>query len=152
MNDLTIKKFRGNTHFRMRDDFSSKDKDTLARRVGYHCSNPTCQKLTVGPNQDPGKTVSIGVAAHITAAAPGGPRYDKNLTSEQRSSLENGLWLCQSCSKLIDSDCVRYTTAILLEWRQEAENSALANLEGANQLTTLTIKPISLGKPYSAPQ
>lgn len=36
-----------------RDDFLSKTKDTLARRVGMRCSNPACQKLTSGPQSDP---------------------------------------------------------------------------------------------------
>ena len=42
--------------------------------------------------------------AHICAAAQGGPRYDASMTPEERKSFENGIWLCQSCSKLIDTD------------------------------------------------
>ena len=56
----------------MRDDFSAKTKEILAKRVTYKCSNPECKKPTIGPNSDPNKTVLIGVAAHITAASVGG--------------------------------------------------------------------------------
>ena len=40
--------------------------------------------------------------------AQGGPRYDASMTPEERKSFENGIWLCQSCSKLIDTDITRY--------------------------------------------
>src|SRR5712691_4284186 len=75
----------------MRDDFPTAVKGTLARRVGMHCSNPECRKLTSGPREDPSQAVNIGVAAHITAASPGGPRYDPSLTPEERRSASNGM-------------------------------------------------------------
>lgn len=54
-----------------RDDFSTKTVEILAKRVTYCCSNPECRKPMIGPNVN--KTTSIGVAAHIRAAAPRGP-------------------------------------------------------------------------------
>jgi len=68
----------------MRDDFSQTTKDVLARRVNYLCSNPDCPLGTVGPHTNSSKTVNKGVAAHITAAAPGGKRFDSSLTPEER--------------------------------------------------------------------
>ena len=88
----------------VRDDFSAKTIRILAARVGYHCSNPTCVCSTSGPALDEDRTINIGVGAHITAASPEGPRYDAKMASAERSSGANGIWLCQSCSKLIDSD------------------------------------------------
>ncbi len=112
----------------MRDDFPVRIKDTLARRVGFICSNPKCGMLTVGPNVQAAKATNIGVAAHITAAAKGGPRFDANLTQEQRSAIDNAIWLCQSCAKLIDSDPIAYPVARLLEWRERAERAAAERL------------------------
>jgi tetratricopeptide (TPR) repeat protein len=114
----------------MRDDFDAKTKETLARRVGYRCSNPDCRKLTSGPKEDPAKAVNIGVAAHITAASEGGPRYDPSLSPEERRSVDNGLWLCQNCAKLIDSDVQRYTPELLREWKRQAERRARDEIEG----------------------
>jgi hypothetical protein len=88
----------------MRDDFSVQTKDVLAKRVGYRCSTPGCRQLTSGPHDDPNRAINVGVAAHMTAASPGGPRYDLLLTAEQRRSAENGIWLCPSCGKLVDND------------------------------------------------
>jgi tetratricopeptide (TPR) repeat protein len=90
--------------------------------------------------------ISIGVAAHITAASPGGPRYDANLTPEQRSHPDNGIWLCQSCAKLIDNDPERYTVAVLREWKVSAEERALKEIERRHKA------PKVAGRPFQAPR
>ena len=113
----------------MRDDFPLSVKDTLAKRVGFRCSNPACRKPTSGPQDDPAKALNIGVAAHITAASPDGPRYDSVLSGEVRKQVRNGIWLCQSCGKLVDNDQCRYTVEILQHWKVISESSALRALE-----------------------
>lgn len=70
-----------------RDDFSVETKDVLARRAGMRCSWPTCDQLTAGPREDPTKALNVGVAAHICAAAPGGPRYAAEMTVEERDLI-----------------------------------------------------------------
>ena len=75
-----------------RDDFASATKELLANRVGRRCSNPACRKLTCRANSNPENITNIGVAAHICAAAQGGPRYDASITPEERKSFENGIW------------------------------------------------------------
>jgi hypothetical protein len=75
----------------MRDDFSEDTKRILAFRVSTACSNPDCQADTGGPQEDPAKAINVGVAAHITSASLGGPRYNPNLTPEQRGSTDNGI-------------------------------------------------------------
>lgn len=114
----------------MRDDFSKHILDILAKRVGIRCSNPGCRKLTTGPRSESAKIINIGVGAHITAASPGGPRFDPNLSSDERKSPNNGIWLCQNCAKLVDNDSKRYSVNILQGWKQFAENAALSEIEG----------------------
>ena len=116
----------------MRDDFKRKDKDTLAKRVGMRCSNPECRSLTSGPHTTEVKSINIGVAAHITAASSEGPRFDATLTSSQRKSINNGIWLCQSCAKLIDSDKKKYDENLLRQWKSEAEKEAERELVSPN--------------------
>lgn len=111
------------------DGFSKTTAHTLARRVNYHCSNPDCRRGTAGPRTDPARAVSIGQAAHITAAAPGGPRYDPSLTARQRSHPDNGIWLCANCHKLVDSDPERYTVELLRAWKAQAEEAARQEVE-----------------------
>lgn len=109
----------------MRDDFSEEVKRTLANRVSNDCSNPECYAPTSGPQLDSAKALNIGVAAHITSASPGGPRYNPSLTSEQRCHADNGIWLCQNCAKLIDNDVARFSEKLLRAWKTVAEDRAL---------------------------
>jgi hypothetical protein len=108
----------------MSDDFSDRVKKALADRVGHLCADPECRALTSGPQEDPAKAVNIGVAAHITAASAGGPRYDPDLLPEERSASSNGIWLCQNCAKLIDNDVARFSVEILKAWKADAEAEA----------------------------
>ena len=112
----------------MRDDFPQKTKEILARRVGLRCSNPKCRRLTSGPHATSGKSVNVGVAAHVTAASLGGPRYDASLNAKERMSVNNGIWLCQTCAKLVDSDSVKFTKEVLLNWKETAEHLAASEI------------------------
>jgi hypothetical protein len=120
----------------MRDDFSLKTKELLAKRVANRCSNLGCRQLTSGPQEDPIKAVNIGVAAHITAASADGPRFDPSLTPDERRSVENGIWLCQSCAKLVDNDPIRYGADVLRQWKVLAEKSATRELEYRRSIDT----------------
>jgi len=111
-----------------RDDFSERTKLVLAARAGNLCSNPDCRASTAGPQLDPARAVNIGVAAHITAASPGGPRYRTELSAETRRHPGNGIWLCQTCAKLVDNDVYRYTEEVLRRWKQAAEHAASERL------------------------
>lgn len=71
----------------------------------------------------------------FTAASPDGPRYDPTLTAEQRSSPDNGIWLCQNCGKLVDNDPVGYTAEVLRGWKKLAEARALRALAGYSSTT-----------------
>jgi hypothetical protein len=104
-----------------RDEFSMAVKRILAQRVGLLCSNPSCRAETTGPQSDPSGVVNVGVAAHITAAAQGGPRFDLSLSEKERRSATNGIWLCQNCAKLIDSDLEGYASGLLRQWKAVAE-------------------------------
>jgi hypothetical protein len=112
----------------MRDDFPKAVQRIVASRVGNQCSNPECRALTSGPQSDPTKSSNVGVAAHITAASPGGPRYDQRLSSQERKHADNAIWLCQNCAKLIDNDPPKFPTGLLQGWKSRAEADALARI------------------------
>ena len=112
----------------LRDDFSQRTKEILAKRVANVCSNPGCRVRTVGPDEGGSGTVNIGVAAHIAAASDGGPRYDPFMTPEERSGIDNGIWLCQNCAHLIDADSAAYPVELLHRWKEQTESEARASL------------------------
>jgi hypothetical protein len=134
----------------MRDEFDQPTKDMLARRVGHRCSNPNCRQLTSGPQSDPEKALNIGVAAHICAAAPGGKRYKASMSAEERKSIENGIWCCQNCGKLVDNDEIRYTENLLLDWKRLSEQAALLEIENPRNLNAAkTLEDLDLLRFYS---
>ena len=92
----------------------------IAKRSGYRCSNPDCRNPTIGAAIGSDNAIDIGVAAHITAASPGGPRYDASLTQSERSHYTNGIWLCANHAKAIDSDVKHFTVELLQGWRTSA--------------------------------
>ncbi|NII26118.1 hypothetical protein HB364_13570 [Pseudoflavitalea sp. X16] len=104
-----------------RDEFAPAIVATLQFRVGTLCSNPKCRVHTTGPHTEPGKVTRIGSAAHITAAATGGPRYDPDMPPAERSSIANGIWLCENCATLIDKDAAAYPVELLKQWKRDAE-------------------------------
>jgi hypothetical protein len=130
-----------------RDDFSRITIDILAKRVGYLCSNPDCRNATIGANQNEYKSTSIGIAAHITAASSGGARYNSELTSDQRSDIINGIWLCSNCATLIDKDPERYTVELLHEWKSSAETESRLKLSGEFRNKTSVSNSISSYNP-----
>lgn len=110
----------------VRENFSSAVVVALRDRVNGFCSNPACGCGTTAPNAEPGRATRIGVAAHIAAASPRGPRYNEDLTIAERSGPENGIWLCQNCARKIDVNWKEYDVDLLLSWKLLAENRAAA--------------------------
>ncbi|MGD0279411.1 MAG: NACHT domain-containing protein, partial [Smithella sp.] len=111
-----------------RDDFTRATKERLAKSVAYLCSHPECRRTTIGPAKGSDKPVVTGEAAHITAAASGGPRYNPALTQEERKNPSNGIWLCAIHAKQVDSDEKYFTVELLRKWKKEAENNAFLAL------------------------
>ncbi len=115
-----------------RDDFSESTKRIIAERAGYICSNPDCESPTIGATI--GKTdisTKTGEAAHICAASAGGARYVARMTSEQRKSPSNGIWLCASCATLIDkNDGINYSVDLLNDWKCNRESCSSSALQG----------------------
>ena len=113
-----------------RDDFDKTTIDALAKRAAYICSNPNCKALTIAPSSlDDEKFIYIGKAAHITAAAAGGPRYDPNLSLEARKSINNGIFLCSSCADMIDKNHGSdFPAPILYKWKMDHEIWVSENL------------------------
>lgn len=124
----------------MRDDFSKKTVKLLAENVGHKCSRPGCPRSTIGPAKGSRKAIITGKAAHITAASPGGPRYDPGLTREQRSHYDNGIWLCGPHADVIDRDEEHFTVEELRRWKEEAEDRQFREIDEGYQNPDLDLE------------
>lgn len=129
------------------NDFTKKVIDTLAKRAGNRCSNPDCNKNTIGPGSSSREDIAcIGVAAHIHAASPGGPRFDSLLNEKQLSSIDNAIHLCQDCAHLVDTNHGNaYPADLLKKWKDDNENKTRENI---GKRTQESIKPY-IGFTYS---
>lgn len=134
--------------FMARDDFTEATKKLLAERVGYICSNPFCRRVTVGPQIGGEKTVNIGEAAHICAASPGGKRYDPEMTSDKRKSVDNGIWMCRTHAALIDRDEKYFTVEMLKKWKEDAEREAGNRLIGQETIKKCKFRMLIFYKLY----
>lgn len=108
----------------------------MAHRVGYRCAKPDCGILTRGATSNDDGTINVGFAAHITAASPDGPRYDPTLTSEQRKNHSNGIWLCGTHAKLVDSDEGHFTVEKLVKWKRLAERRSFIEVTSSKPSPT----------------
>ena len=72
----------------------------------------------------------VGVAAHIHAAAsgPGARRYLATMTPEERSHIDNAIWLCATHATMIDRDETTYTADMLRAMKREHEANSKATL------------------------
>jgi hypothetical protein len=109
-----------------RDNFTQKTISILKERVSGICSKPGCRKRTTAAHStNSEKVINLGKAAHICAAARGGPRYDKNMSPKQRKSIDNAIWLCGPHADEIDKDDVeKYSVELLEEWKSQAEEDS----------------------------
>ncbi|WP_172274526.1 ATP-binding protein [Caulobacter sp. RHG1] len=124
-----------------RDDFSSKIVLQIAKRAGWLCSDPNCRAPTIGATQDGQGEINIGTAAHICAAAPGGPRYDATQTADERKAADNGIWMCRDHGKAIDSDPAAFPVEMLRAWKRQAEDDSWHRVVRHNPQELVAPKP-----------
>ena len=114
-----------------RDNFTSSVIQILYKRSGGKCCN--CGATTFGPHTSrQEKYQNIGQAAHIAAAAPGGPRFNPRMSQEERTSVANGLWLCSNCHSIVDRDTSKYTTVEVKAMKRRGEERARRAMGVAN--------------------
>jgi hypothetical protein len=112
----------------MRDNFNQQTKEIIAKQAAYLCSNPDCRAPTVGAALGSDGVQIVGVASHITAASVGGPRHDPSMTPADRRHHTNGIWLCQTHSKLVDGDDKTFPVDLLRKWKQDAKEQSFEAL------------------------
>jgi hypothetical protein len=117
----------------VRDNFSQGTVAEIGKAVGYRCSNPDCRHPTVAANAKQDGIVTLGVAAHICAASPGGPRYNAAQTRAERRGKENDLWLCQNCGRIVDADPASYPVEKMKEWKRTAQEKAFREVVAPSQ-------------------
>ncbi|MER8683416.1 hypothetical protein [Mesorhizobium sp. M1405] len=107
-----------------RDEFSPATKRAIERQARGHCSNPACRRLTHAATSDGADEINIGQASHICAAAPGGPRYDEQMTPDERAAADNGIWLCDVHGRAVDGKDSKFTVEELRRWKRQTNEDS----------------------------
>lgn len=106
---------------------SLKTAKQLFATCGNRCSHPGCTQAMVTDNG-----IVVGEICHITASSRNGPRYNPQLSTEERDSFANLILLCPTHHKLADDDTARYTPDLLRDLKKMAAGNALVELTAAD--------------------
>lgn len=111
-----------------RDNFSNGTRHRLSDQVDHHCVFPGCWTLTSVPRPEGKGRVTVSHAAHVSAASENGPRYNPELTPEQRRALANGANLCATHATLVDRQSDRYPAETIQGWQGAAVETLQRNV------------------------
>jgi hypothetical protein len=111
--------------------------------AGNRCAFPQCTQPLVHSGKVTGR------ACHIKAAKPGGPRFDRTQTDEQRRGFDNLVLMCPVHHDVIDADPLAYTVAQLTQMKGDHEarhaGGAEPTDEVANQFV-INLSEASVGR------
>lgn len=118
----------------LRDRVPPAQEKVVIARSGNKCAYPGCGlNLAIDPKVDGDRPKATGKVAHIAAASPGGPRYDPEMTPEERGSAQNLIYLCGAHHDAVDTQLQYHTQEFLLETKrthEEAVERAVRNALG----------------------
>lgn len=115
-----------------RDRVPPAQEKVVISRSGDSCAYPGCGlELTIDPQHVDDSPKATGKVAHISAASPGGPRYDESMTSKQRGSAENLIYLCGSHHDVIDSQLEFHTRDFLIDAKVSHERAVARGVRSA---------------------
>lgn len=116
--------------------------DTLS---GNECAHPNCTKKLIAED---GISI-ISKICHIAAASKEGPRFDENMTDDERRGFNNLILLCDEHHVMIDNkeNETQYPTPLLKDWKSAHEKKILELISSKNLLSK---HPLALNKVINA--
>ncbi|MGI5268662.1 hypothetical protein ACQEUU_05890 [Nonomuraea sp. CA-218870] len=122
-------------------DYTQGTKSGLAHLSGGLCYYPGCPEPII--READGKYYVTGFICHIKAAYPNGPRYDKNMTDDQRRDIRNLILLCQPHHLRIDKERPQdYSVEKLQRWKVQREASPSEALKRLREVTPSGLRQI----------
>lgn len=91
--------------------------DTLA---GNQCAAPDCDRKLIARD---GETI-VSKICHIEAASPQGPRWNPDMTDDDRRHFSNLILLCDECHTIVDSkdNEAAHPVELLKRWKSDHES------------------------------
>lgn len=112
--------------------------DTLS---GNQCAAPDCIKILMARDN---KTL-ISKICHIEAASENGPRYNPQMSDDDRRHFNNLILLCDECHEIIDNmdNEGLYPVPLLQEWKLSHEGKQQERLNSHPSLLKMAINAIA---------
>ncbi|WP_162991465.1 HNH endonuclease signature motif containing protein [Halostella salina] len=96
---------------------STRTAKKLWNAAGNECAHPECDHELIDFDSDS----IVGEMCHIKARNPDGPRYDPEMSDDERNAYSNLILLCPTHHRIVDESPNQYPTELLREWKQEHE-------------------------------
>lgn len=109
---------------------------------GNRCAFPGCDSPLMRADG-----VLVGEIAHIEAASKDGPRFNKDMSNEERRAQANLMIMCATCHKVIDTDVAKWTVQKLQALKAEHETI----YTGAIDLLRRQVGDITEGVTWTSP-
>lgn len=130
-------------------DRSRQYKPSTVRRLdtlsGNECSNPNCRKKLIAEDG----ISMISKICHIAAASKEGPRFEVNMTDDERRGFDNLILLCDEHHVMIDNkeNESEYPSHLLKKWKKDHEKQILELISSKNLLSK---HPLALNRVINA--
>ncbi len=105
---------------------------------GGKCYCPECNKSLI---RREGKKIFAEIC-HIEAANSGGPRFNKDMSDDDRRHFDNLILLCRDCHDTIDTNPDEYPVLLLKQWKQNREHEQRTRLYNNTTLLWTAINAI----------
>lgn len=100
---------------------TDRTKHALFARSGNLCAFPSCNTKLVQEKTEKDPHSIVGNICHIKGKKPDAPRYDPDMSDEERDDIDNLILLCATHHKLIDDQPGEYTVEKLNSIKFEHE-------------------------------
>jgi len=89
---------------------------------GNKCAAPNCHRKLIASD---GETV-VSKICHIEAASSEGPRWNRDMTDDERRHFNNLILLCDECHSIVDNrdNEEKYPPILLKRWKKLHESTA----------------------------
>ncbi len=102
-------------------DYKNSTLKRLFQLSGNECAAPNCNsRLTARDG-----VTNIGKISHIEAASENGPRFNPDMSDDERRHFENLILLCDECHTIIDNkdNEEEYPVDLLHSWKKDHEST-----------------------------
>lgn len=112
--------------------------DTLS---GNECTAPDCDNRFIARD---GQSI-VSKICHIEAASSEGPRFNPNMTDDERRDFNNLILLCDECHTIIDNkeNEDKFPVKLLKEWKDNHHSKIIQRLQTKQSLLKMAIDAIA---------